>query len=521
MEKQSASTTKLINEQGGKVYIIPELLTSVNNYVACLGAPGAGKSSFCNAFYKVKYGTNYEFFKASPGLLSFTKGMWVMTREAKMKIPNQTLDYEIIDVEGFQADYSKCWLYVMITSFLATDIILLNRAPRHDTAEKVLKIMKDLFPKMDKLGAPRILKTIFIQTKFREDLKENNYIDVILKDLKISRSDFPGITFKLFVIDEINSRNPNLLENRAYLEDIKNVINSLTPQGQSHSVASLMSNVENFNLALNGASSFDTNAIIQDIKLNFNHVYDSWQKKKENQLLSEESKKSLLPLKDTNESYESFISRQNINFTFNENKNEYQFHSGSESYKKVYADLATKKSFKVDSNIFREFYNLKKQELENKNSLIDQQCLNEKEEKKLKIDKTLHDIKFNGYISNYFDCSLNTKSSKKSEYENELKSYFEKKVQEKKNSFKDQIDRAKWRIALQAYGDMTCKGGNSLSSNVVHKNSGGNLFWVDGDTNTIICESCYLVHTIDSNLKCTRCGSASNCYLRLQSGYRP
>lgn len=115
MESSYNTVIELIKYVGNKVMIKPELLKSVNNFVACLRVPGAGKSSFCNAFYKVRYSTNEELFKTSPAMKSFTKGMWVMKDETKRKIPgNKKLDYEIIDVEGFQSDDSKCWLYVMI-----------------------------------------------------------------------------------------------------------------------------------------------------------------------------------------------------------------------------------------------------------------------------------------------------------------------------------------------------------------------------------------------------------------------
>lgn len=167
--------------------------------------------------------------------------------------------------------------------------------------------MKDLFPKMDKMGVPRVLKTIFIQTKWPEDLLEENYIDKLLEQLNFSRSFLPEITFKLFYIGEINSRNANLLCNESYLKDVEKLIGLLTPQGQNHSVASLMNYIENFNLAINGKCGFDHSQIVADIKINFSNCYENWKKSKENQLLSKEFLNSFTTLNDVNESFENFI----------------------------------------------------------------------------------------------------------------------------------------------------------------------------------------------------------------------
>lgn len=137
------------------------------------------------------------------------------------------------------------------------------------------------------------------------------------------------------------------------------------------------------------------------------------------------------------------------------------------------------------------------------------------------IENYLSTIPFNIYINSSFNCTLYTNSGKKSQYESELNSYYQTKVQEKKNSFNNQIERAKWKNAVQAHGEMTCKGGHRLTDNVSHGSCGGSYFWVDGNTNTVICQKCCYIQTIGTSLVCSSCGCEANCYTRLQSGYRP
>ena len=78
-------------------------MNSSHGYIACVGCPGQGKSSLCNAFYKTLYGIDKELFYVKNQTLSFTKGMWILKEREKQNI-KQNIDKDIIDVEGFQVD---------------------------------------------------------------------------------------------------------------------------------------------------------------------------------------------------------------------------------------------------------------------------------------------------------------------------------------------------------------------------------------------------------------------------------
>ena len=55
----------LIDLKRKGIYLRKELFYSKNGFIACIGAPGQGKSSLCSAYYKVLYGLDKEIFTIS------------------------------------------------------------------------------------------------------------------------------------------------------------------------------------------------------------------------------------------------------------------------------------------------------------------------------------------------------------------------------------------------------------------------------------------------------------------------
>ena len=82
-----------------KCHLKKNIIENVNASIGVLGPPGAGKSSFCNAYYKIRFNTNKMFFEMSSSTSSYTKGIWMLKEEERMKIP-QNIDRDILDVEG-------------------------------------------------------------------------------------------------------------------------------------------------------------------------------------------------------------------------------------------------------------------------------------------------------------------------------------------------------------------------------------------------------------------------------------
>ena len=102
-----------------KCHLKKNVISFVNSALGVLGPPGAGKSSLCCAYYKIKYNIDNAYFQMSSSGLSFTKGIWILKEEERMNI-KENIDRDILDVEGFQVDDIKSWKYVMIISFISS-----------------------------------------------------------------------------------------------------------------------------------------------------------------------------------------------------------------------------------------------------------------------------------------------------------------------------------------------------------------------------------------------------------------
>ena len=110
----------------------------------------------------------------------------------------------------------------------------------------------------------------------------------------------------------------------------------------------------------------------------------------------------------------------------------------------------------------------------------------------------------------------------KLERENDLKNYFNEKKRKKKEEWEGQIQRAKWRAPIQAYGEMKCENGHHFANNLVHcHDCHQTLFWVDSDEKYAICKGCNKVKKITGNLVCSSCGARSKSKVKWLEGYRP
>jgi len=176
--------TSYVND---KIKIKKELLKEINNFIACLGQPGVGKSTFGSNFYKKLYNVKNDYFESSDGIETFTKGIWMISDEERRKIP-EYISKDFLDVEGFQVDDSNSWKYVMIIAFLSTDLIILNNMKRYDEVKKIVKIIEKSLKKMQQMNLPRILKTIYIQTI--KDSKNQMPIEELLKRFEYDKKVF-------------------------------------------------------------------------------------------------------------------------------------------------------------------------------------------------------------------------------------------------------------------------------------------------------------------------------------------
>ena len=241
-------------------------------------------------------------------------------------------------------------------------------------------------------------------------------------------------------------------------------------------------------------------------------------------------------LTSSDENFYHFINRHNIDFSFTIDDNDLYFHGwGLEKiYKKISKDPSF--TFKVSKKIFKAKYETLKEHKKIEEGAIvsfelaDQkkEILKQYEENIEKINFYFEKLKFYDLIYNFssydyiidgeFDENLN---SYLDEMKKNLENHYEFKKNEKRENWQKQIEAAKYKNALQARGDLKCKNGHSLTNVVVHLNCGGRLYWVDGDTNYIICKKCGKVYKTLGKLQCTKCGAKCNAVLKFVKGFNP
>ena len=373
--------TRNINE----IYLQKGLFRQIDGFIACIGRPGQGKSSLCSAYYKIFYGIDKEIFSISNSTLSFTKGLWILKESIRQTIEKNIIK-DIIDVEGFQVDDLSTWKYIMIVAFIATDIIIVNKGCRMDDVRKILSITWNSLDKMNKLGLPKILKNIWIQVDDEDFLKN---FEEIMDSIDNSSEKWKdkGIKLSPFLLDSIAKSdlkkvNGDILQLESYLEQAKTAFEQILNLPKYESVAALLSHIDNFNNTMNGKDTFNMDNIKEAIENDFKSSYAIIKNRKETQLLKDFSDK-LTPPKTSNESFEEFINRQNIDLSFNDKDviDKFSFYKSSPQFDEIYDKLMEGKDFKADPNIFKDLYD----------GLIEKVKL---EEKKKKDEEELAKLKF-------------------------------------------------------------------------------------------------------------------------------
>ena len=412
-----------LNRNINEIYLQKGLFRQIDGFIACIGRPGQGKSSLCSAYYKIFYGIEKEIFSISNSTLSFTKGLWILKESIRQSI-EQNIIKDIIDVEGFQVDDLSTWKYIMIVAFIATDIIIVNKGCRMDEVKKILSITWNSLDKMKKLGLPKILKNIWIQMDDEEKIPQFEEI-LISIDNSSEKWKEKGIKLNLFYIEEVSKKDlkkvkGNILEVEDYLEQAKTAFEQILNLPKYESVAALLSHIDNFNNTMNGKDTFNMDNIKEAIENDFKSSFAIVKNRKETQLLKDFSDK-LTPPKTSNESFEDFINRQNIDLSFEKDKvtEKFSFYNSSPQFDEIYNKLMEGKEFKADPNIFKDQYDglIEKVKLEEKKKKdeeelaklkLDAEEKKKKEKENIKKDEERSDI-YNKFekkkieINNYFN----------------------------------------------------------------------------------------------------------------------
>ena len=545
-----------------EIFLRKDILNLKDGYIACIGPPSAGKSSLCNAFYKTLYGINKELFYVSNSTLSFTKGLWILKEREKQNI-KQNMFKDIIDVEGFQVDDITTWKSIMISAYISTDIIILNRNTRLDAVIKILNIICNSLDKMKILGIPYLLKNIWVQID-DEDEKEK-CLEYILKDCFCGFGFFDKfkdkeIKIDMILIEQVDKKTykkvgGNLLEVEDYLKQVKTAFEKIL----GRSISNPFQYIDNFYNILNKID------IREVLKKDFENVYSSIKKRKEEDLLKKYKIDSFKEPLNSNETFNEFINRQsNIDFSISVDdvKCRLTFFYDSEECDKIYNEFIKERDFKVDPLIFRQIYNtliekvrlkeelememekLKKQKLEyeerlkrekeiSKKYIEKQQAYEDYKRAKIKIEKYFSDLKFYDNIDSFSPYKYNINgdydNETKNNYNKKLEDYYYEKEKMKREEWENQIERSKYECEVHCYGDRFCINGHTISGDCVGCESCGEkgiefnkrlLYWVDGETHHAICRNCNKVRKMNETMTCY-CGAKCYSLINFNSDYKP
>ena len=124
--------------------------------------------------------------------------------------------------------------------------------------------------------------------------------------------------------------------------------------------------------------------------------------------------------------------------------------------------------------------------------------------------------------TNELNLDAEEQTDYKLELEKDLENYYEEKIKEKKKEWEDQVERAKWKVPVQAHGEMRCKNGHKFNDDpVMCGKCLKPLFWVDSDERYAICKGCNRVRQLSGTLYCSGCNAEALCTVKWIEGYKP
>jgi hypothetical protein len=301
---------------------------------------------------------------------------------------------------------------------------------------------------MKKLGIPYLLKNIWVQI---EDEDEKEDLENILKVYEFNDRRIKIDTILLEPVDKKTYKKVggNLLEVEDYLKQVKTAFENIL----GRSISNPFQYIDNFYNILNKID------IREVLKKDFENVYSSIKKRKEEDLLKKYKIDSFKEPINSNETFNEFINRQSIDFSISVDdvKCRLTFFYGSEECDKIYNEFIKERDFKVDPLIFRQIYNtliekvrlkeelememekLKKQKLEYEERLKrekeilrkeieKQKAYEDYERAKIKINKYFADLKFYDNIDSFssykYNINGNYYNEIKDEYNKKLKNYY-------------------------------------------------------------------------------------------------
>lgn len=534
----TAGAISILTVRGEKVSITDEhQLHESKWFVGFMGPPGAGKSSLCNTVVYDQYHISPRiFFEPSNDFETFTKGLWMLSRETKRMFPNDS-DWEVLDMEGFQYKSEVCWKMAMVLSVLAEVIVFCNRNPRCDVLFEAAEVFKKGLDFCKQLSMSPITKQVFIQVDNRIYQNNDALGKAIEKVKNILKS--PEIEVIAFCIPEIpNADLKKLPFEPAIVESVRTLSKRFRFDKNSQAAAAKVTHLGALLKAFND-NNFDEceGQSLKFLEMDCKRIYAEAEAVKHTEHNSLASKKMLTSLDTT---FDQFMGQPNWSLDLHFEKSPYYIEKHKPYLKKWYP--SEKRSIKMP-DIYKGYYDKQKEALKSKleadktlkdaniahfNALVEkaiQKAINDLQTYVSDLEKNHRPI----YEDTYFKCwgsFIDKREAAECAKQKQIlttpdwsrfETHYYAEQKRIEAEWKEQIMKAKWKSPVKSTGTLKCKNGHNLRDDVYCSkcnNCIGQLFWVDGPRRVSMCISCNDIRKIGDSLICRSCKAAAYCTVR-------
>ena len=370
-------------------------LSESKSFVGFMGPPGAGKSSMCNTVVYCQQDKTEQklFFEPSNHFETFTKGLWMLSRETKRQFQKDS-DWEVLDMEGFQHKSEGCWKMAMFLSVLAEIVVFCNRNPRCDVLFETAEVFKKGVGFCKQLSMSPITKQVFIQIDSRTYENTAQVNKVIEKVKSILQS--PEIEVIAFCILEIpNADLKKLPFEPAIVEAVQTLLkqfrfdkNSQTAVAKVEQLGGLLKAFDDNNFDECHARS------LKFLEMDCKRIYEEAEARKRVEHNTLASSKELTSLTTT---FEEFMGQPNWSLDLHFEKSPFYVEKHEQNLQNWYP--SKKRSIEMIS-IYRDYYEKKKKTLEAK--LETEKALDEANKEEFEALQTAAIAKANSALEKYF-----------------------------------------------------------------------------------------------------------------------
>ncbi|EGG15818.1 hypothetical protein DFA_09487 [Cavenderia fasciculata] len=520
-------------ESDGKTLVSdPMAIRESMSGIGFLGPPGAGKSTCCNTICHVLYQIKEPYFLALDSYKTVTTGVCTMSREARMKSP-VPITKEVMDMEGHDHSLERSWKLAMLLSVMCEEVVLCNRDARSIVLIQAVEVFKKGMDQSKVLGMKCVTKQMFVMVKRLRDAPE------ILSTLSniIPDMEFIPFTVPQFTDDQITLMETPLDFHPDMVNAIKTgILDKINPRLDTQA---LSSKAESIQLLLDAFNKGD----FSNLGLVGKQLFLNGCKRIMNEVISIATQINLAKTKEVTldmtfqEFFQDVSGGLDVDFT------------QSTFYIKETCDAYIDEFFSSPSIpnadlmfIYQSQYDHKIAKLTEAKAIAEQTDQNKRtflefvkeinDNAKHKLNIYIDKLKFgetqvpdkSTFIDDSSIVDLQQLVDKEPDF-TIFYQYYDTAVTLIPQKCQDQENRAKWKMPIQAQGDLTCKKGCRLGGDfIICKPCGGDCYWYWIDGPTVMSKGCLKKKSfleVEPNLTCFRCESPVNCTVRPNLSYIP